>query len=69
LTYIKCIEARHSGIPAGMTANFVVMRITEKTFDRLLIAGQVTNPHYDFNDEILPVGVAYWVKLVEMKLA
>ena len=26
------------------------------------------NPHYDFNDEILPVGVAYWVKLVEMKL-
>jgi amidohydrolase len=27
------------------------------------------NPHYDFNDEILPVGAAYWVKLVEMKLA
>lgn len=26
------------------------------------------NPHYDFNDAILPVGVAYWVKLVEMKL-
>ncbi|OYV17432.1 MAG: hippurate hydrolase, partial [Methylococcaceae bacterium NSP1-1] len=26
------------------------------------------NPHYDFNDEILPVGVAYWVKLVEIKL-
>jgi len=26
------------------------------------------NPHYDFNDEILPVGAAYWVKLVEMKL-
>jgi Metal-dependent amidase/aminoacylase/carboxypeptidase len=20
------------------------------------------NPHYDFNDEILPVGAAYWVK-------
>jgi len=26
------------------------------------------NPHYDFNDEILTVGAAYWVKLVEMKL-
>ena len=26
------------------------------------------NPHYDFNDAILPVGVAYWVKLVEMRL-
>jgi amidohydrolase len=26
------------------------------------------NPHYDFNDEILPVGAAYWVKVVEMKL-
>lgn len=27
------------------------------------------NPHYDFNDEILPVGAAYWVKLVELALA
>ncbi|MGZ5056569.1 MAG: M20 aminoacylase family protein, partial [Methylobacter sp.] len=26
------------------------------------------NPHYDFNDEILPVGTAYWVKLVETVL-
>ena len=26
------------------------------------------NPHYDFNDEILPIGAAYWVKLVEMML-
>jgi len=26
------------------------------------------NPHYDFNDGILPVGAAYWVELVEMKL-
>ncbi|WP_262965031.1 M20 aminoacylase family protein [Methylobacter psychrophilus] len=26
------------------------------------------NPHYDFNDEILSVGAAYWVKLVELKL-
>lgn len=26
------------------------------------------NPHYDFNDEILPVGAAYWVSLVETVL-
>ena len=26
------------------------------------------NPHYDFNDEILALGVAYWVKLVEAAL-
>ncbi|WP_031430304.1 M20 aminoacylase family protein [Methylomicrobium agile] len=26
------------------------------------------NPHYDFNDEILPTGSAYWVKLVETVL-
>lgn len=26
------------------------------------------NPHYDFNDEILPIGAAYWVKLVETLL-
>jgi amidohydrolase len=25
-------------------------------------------PHYDFNDEILPVGAAYWVRLVERTL-
>ena len=22
------------------------------------------NPHYDFNDEAIPYGVAYWVSLV-----
>lgn len=27
------------------------------------------NPHYDFNDDILPVGAAYWVKLVETVLS
>ncbi len=26
------------------------------------------NPHYDFNDDILPLGAAYWVKLVENEL-
>jgi hippurate hydrolase len=27
------------------------------------------NPYYDFNDEILPTGVSYWVKLVLQQLA
>ncbi|MER0202494.1 MAG: amidohydrolase [Nitrosomonas sp.] len=26
------------------------------------------NPHYDFNDDILPLGAAYWVTLVENEL-
>ncbi len=26
------------------------------------------NPHYDFNDEILPIGASYWAKLVETTL-
>jgi hippurate hydrolase len=26
------------------------------------------NPHYDFNDEILPIGASYWAKLVESLL-
>ena len=26
------------------------------------------NPHYDFNDEILPIGTSYWVSLVEQEL-
>ena len=26
------------------------------------------NPHYDFNDAILPLGVAYWVELVKREL-
>lgn len=30
--------------------------------------GQLHNPRYDFNDEILPIGAAYWVKLVETVL-
>ena len=29
----------------------------------------VHNPNYDFNDEILPIGASYWVKLVEQELA
>ncbi len=27
------------------------------------------NPHYDFNDDILPMGASYWARLTESKLA
>ncbi|WP_153110365.1 M20 aminoacylase family protein [Propionivibrio limicola] len=27
------------------------------------------NPYYDFNDDVLPYGVSYWVRLVEQRLA
>jgi amidohydrolase len=27
------------------------------------------NPAYDFNDEVIPHGISYWVKLAEMRLA
>ena len=26
------------------------------------------NPHYDFNDAILPIGASYWARLVEQVL-
>jgi hippurate hydrolase len=29
---------------------------------------QVHTPHYDFNDDIIPLGVAYWVSLVKQEL-
>ena len=27
------------------------------------------NPHYDFNDEVLPIGASYWSRLVERVLS
>jgi hypothetical protein len=27
------------------------------------------NPHYDFNDEFLPLGASYWARLPESVLA
>ena len=31
-------------------------------------AAPLHNPHYDFNDDLLPYGAAYWVRLVEKRL-
>jgi hippurate hydrolase len=30
---------------------------------------QLHNPHYDFNDDILPIGASYWARLAETRLA
>ena len=30
--------------------------------------GILHNPHYDFNDEVLPLGASYWVRLAEAVL-
>jgi hippurate hydrolase len=27
------------------------------------------NPHYDFNDDLIPLGATFWVRLVEQWLA
>jgi hippurate hydrolase len=27
------------------------------------------NPHYDFNDALIPLGASFWVKLVQQWLA
>ena len=32
------------------------------------IAHGLHTPKYDFNDEIIPIGVSWWVKLVEQEL-
>jgi len=29
---------------------------------------QLHSPHFDFNDEALPLGVSYWARLVERLL-
>ena len=30
---------------------------------------QLHNPHYDFNDQILPIGASFWARLAETRLA
>ncbi|MFT5487937.1 MAG: hypothetical protein ACI9JL_000698 [Paracoccaceae bacterium] len=30
---------------------------------------KATYPHYDFSDEVLPLGGSYWARLVETRLA
>ena len=32
-------------------------------------SAQLHNPAYDFNDEVIPVGTSYWVRLAETALA
>jgi metal-dependent amidase/aminoacylase/carboxypeptidase family protein len=32
-------------------------------------AAMLHNPHYDFNDAVLPLGASYWVRLAESILS
>lgn len=61
-------------IPVMASEDFAVF-LQEKPGNYLFIGNGNTgsgctlhNPHYDFNDRILPMGVAYWIRLVEQAL-
>jgi hippurate hydrolase len=43
------------------------VRIGQVEADRYRVGAH--NPHYDFNDAILPIGASYWATLVERELA
>jgi amidohydrolase len=74
-TAVAGVEGIHSNpIPSMGSEDFAFM-LQEKTGCYLWIGNGSSenscllhNPHYDFNDEILPIGAAYWVKLVELGL-
>ncbi len=66
----------HMDLPPSMGAeDFAFMLEARKGAYIWLGAGEAQpgkmlhNTGYDFNDEILPVGTSYWVKLVESQLA
>ncbi|CAF3918976.1 unnamed protein product [Adineta steineri] len=42
---------------------FMLMGISDETMTR-----QLHSPTYDFNDEAIPLGVAYWINLVQQEL-
>jgi amidohydrolase len=72
-TAVVGVEGIHSNpIPSMGSEDFAFM-LQEKPGCYLWIGNGSSenscllhNPHYDFNDEILPIGAAYWVKLVEL---
>ena len=65
----------HTDLPPSMGAEDFAYMLHEKPgcyawIGNGLGAGgcMLHNPHYDFNDSILPLGVAYWVELVKRML-
>ena len=52
-----------------------LMDLNSRTHDRVYGNGPgeggctLHNPHYDFSDDVLPIGASYWAKLTESVLA
>jgi hippurate hydrolase len=66
----------HTDLPPTMGAEDFSFMLQEKPGCYVWIGNgpgaggcMLHNPHYDFNDEILPLGASYWVRLVEHILA
>ena len=68
------VEANMTPITAGEDLSFML----EKKPGMMMMIGNGTGidgklhnlhtPLYDFNDEIIPLGVAYWVSVVQQEL-
>ncbi|MDP1572996.1 MAG: M20 aminoacylase family protein [Pseudomonadota bacterium] len=65
----------HTELPPSMGAEDFSYMLREKPGCYVWIGNgeaeggcMLHNPHYDFNDAILPLGVAYWVALVKRRL-
>lgn len=66
----------HVDLPASMGAEDFAYMLNERPGCYVWLGNgpatggcQLHNPHYDFNDEIIAPGIAYWVSLVESRLA
>lgn len=67
-------KVRHDPVPSMGAEDFAFM-LQEKPGAYIWVGNGDTeggcllhNPHYDFNDEVLPIGASYWATLVETAL-
>ncbi|MFP3606272.1 M20 aminoacylase family protein [Paraburkholderia sp. SIMBA_053] len=66
-------ERTHAGVPANMTSEDFGFMLEERPGTYVLIgnahvgktAPGLHNPKYDFNDDIIPAGVQYWITLAQ----
>ena len=68
------IEASEKRPSLGATSLARAMLMLEARPGAFIFVGNgdtagLHHPAYDFNDEVIPVGTSYWVKLVETALA
>ena len=66
----------HDDLPASMGAEDFAYMLRERPGCYVWLGNgpttggcQLHNPHYDFNDEIIALGITYWVRLAERYLA